>query len=75
MSRTSVLSEATSKMMELESIKSSDAFGKTDYGIKRAKVLFTELSELRYTNAMCGEHEMEKWLLSLQRKFATHFSN
>jgi hypothetical protein len=75
MSRETILNEATSKMIELESILNADAFGKTDYGVKRAQVLFNELTDLRYSNSMCGEHTMQKWMSKLRNRFAENFIN
>ena len=75
MSRQSVLNEVASKMMELEAIAKADAFGKTDFGMERSKILFQELSELRYTNAMCGEKSMQEWMAKLRNKFAEHFAS
>jgi len=73
MSRQSVLNEVASKMMELESI--SDSLGKITFSIKRAKFLFNELADLRYTNAMCGEKSMQEWMAKLRNKFAEHFAS
>ena len=58
MSRLSIVNEAVSKIMELETIQNEDAFGKTSFGIERARIILKELSDIRYTNALCGEIEI-----------------
>ena len=73
MSRISVVAEATAKLMEIERIKNSRGFKRNKYGAGRIGTILKELTDLRYTNALCGETSINNWLLQLCREFGTQF--
>ena len=72
MSRITVLAEACGKLQEFENLVNHK---NQNYASKRIPKVIAELGDLRYTNAMCGEHAISDWYLRILRQYAENKNN